>query len=139
MRYRISCSWCMLFAHILLGSLFSIPIIGITGASPDLANQSSPIMTTAGVAPDSATEINLIKLLLAFGLMVILIEASLAYITHWDAELTHRMIGLTLVVIIAVVLIPVGYSNIQTAPIFGLLGMIVGYLFGSSRAQPPKQ
>jgi uncharacterized membrane protein len=71
--------------------------------------------------------------------MVILIEASLAYITHWDAELTHRMIGLTLVVIIAVVLIPVGYSNIQTAPIFGLLGMIVGYLFGSSRAQPPKQ
>ena len=100
-------------------------------AGPDLANQSSPIKNAAGAASDSATEIALIKLLLAFGLIVILIEASLAYIAHWEAELTHRMIGLTLVVIIAVILIPVGYLDTQTAPIFGLLGMIVGYLLGS--------
>lgn len=45
------------------------------GAGPDLANQSSPIKTTAGGTPDSATEINLIKVLLAFGLIVIQIEA----------------------------------------------------------------
>ena len=129
----------MLFVLILLGSLLCISITGMAGAGADLANQSSPIIPVAGVAPDSATEISLIILLLVFGLIIILIEASLATIAHWDAELTHRMIGLTLVVIIAVILIPVGYSDIQTAPIFGLLGMIVGYLLGSSRAQPPKQ
>jgi hypothetical protein len=129
----------MLFAQILLGSLLSILIIGITWAGPDSANQSSPIITTAGSPPDLATEINLLKLLLVFGLIIIMIEACVAYLTHWDAELTHRMIGLTLVVMVAVILIPIGYSDIQTAPIFGLLGMIVGYLLGSSRAQPPKQ
>ena len=87
MKYRICCSCCMLFALILLGSLLIIPIAGMAVTGPDFANQSSPIKNAAVSASDSATEITLIKLLLTFGLIVILIEASLAYIAHWEAEL----------------------------------------------------
>lgn len=69
--------------------------------------------------------------LLIFGLVVIIIEAILSVKNHWDAIFTLRVIGLTLIIIFAVVLIPVGYSETQTAPVFGLLGMVAGYLLGT--------
>lgn len=42
-----------------------------------------------------------------------------------------QIVGLTIVVVAGLFLISGGYSQSETAPMFGLLGAIAGYLFGA--------
>lgn len=42
-----------------------------------------------------------------------------------------QIVGLTIVIVAGLFLIAGGYAQTQTAPMFGLLGAIAGYLFGA--------
>lgn len=71
--------------------------------------------------------------ILGFGLFLIVFIGFIALKknTEWDRELT-RMITVLLVIIAGLVLITAGYNDQQIAPMFGLLGTMVGYILGKS-------
>ena len=63
--------------------------------------------------------------LLLFGEILVVYKAN----KGWDTR-SFRVVGLTLVMIIAVLLIAAGYAQEQMAPVFAILGSITGYLIG---------
>ncbi len=70
---------------------------------------------------------------LAFGLALILFTGFVALKKNsgWDQEAT-RIFAVSVIVTAGLFLITAGYSDQQIAPMFGLLGTIVGYLLGKS-------
>ena len=70
---------------------------------------------------------------LAFGLVLIIFTGFVALKRNsgWDQEAT-RIFAVSVIVIAGLFLITAGYSDRQIAPMFGLLGTIVGYLLGKS-------
>jgi|WetSurMetagenome_2_1015567.scaffolds.fasta_scaffold1159164_1 hypothetical protein len=71
--------------------------------------------------------------ILAFGLFLILFIGAIAYKKQngWDKELT-RIFTVSIVIIAGLFLITAGYTDQQIAPMFGLLGTMVGYILGKS-------
>jgi hypothetical protein len=49
----------------------------------------------------------------------------------WDKELT-RLFTVVMVIIAGLFLMTAGYDDKQVAPMFGLLGTLLGYIFGKS-------
>jgi hypothetical protein len=78
---------------------------------------------------------------LAFGVILILFTGFVALKKNsgWDQEAT-RIFAVSVIVTAGLFLITAGYSDQQIAPMFGLLGTIVGYLLGKSPSgeQGPK-
>ncbi len=58
---------------------------------------------------------------------------------NWPKELHARIIVVVLSVIASLYLITAGWSSEQTAPAFGLLGAIVGYILGKGDSPEKKQ
>jgi len=85
------------------------------------------------IKPRSMTEIYLSLGVLVFGLILVVFTVILALRknTGWDQEST-RVFTISLIVTAGLFLITAGYSDQQIAPMFGLLGTIVGYLLGKS-------
>lgn len=88
---------------------------------------------TVIIKPRSNTEIYLSLGVLAFGLVLIILTGIVAYKKNsgWDLEAT-RIFAVSVIVTAGLFLITAGYSDQQIAPMFGLLGTIVGYLLGKS-------
>jgi hypothetical protein len=66
-------------------------------------------------------------------IMMLIFMASLLVLMGWKSGVTtefQRSFLLLTVIFAALYLIVAGYSDDQTAPVFSLLGAIVGYLFG---------
>lgn len=86
----------------------------------------------------SMTEIYLSLGVLVFGLILVIFTGILAFKrgTGWDYEAT-RVFTISLIVTAGLFLITAGYSDQQIAPMFGLLGTIVGYLL--CKSPPEKQ
>jgi hypothetical protein len=81
----------------------------------------------------SMTEIYLSLGILAFGLILVVFTGIFAHRknTGWDQEAT-RVFTISVIVTAGLFLITAGYSDQQIAPMFGLLGTIIGYLLGKS-------
>jgi hypothetical protein len=65
--------------------------------------------------------------------------ASLLCAISWRSGLTEEFIRSFIVLVVvfaALFLIVAGYSEKQTAPVFGLLGTVVGYVFGRMSVTP---
>ena len=75
-----------------------------------------------------------ITIVLGIGMAVILCGMHLWGRATADFDRTFIIL---LVVFAALFLIVAGYSEKQTAPVFGLLGTIVGYIFGQMGPQKP--
>ena len=75
--------------------------------------------------------------ILAFGLFLVLFIGVIALKKNlgWDRELT-RIFTVSIVVTAGLFLITAGYTDQQIAPMFGLLGTMVGYILGKS--SPPE-
>lgn len=85
----------------------------------------------------SKSEIYLSIIVILFGLVLVI---STVYIAHrkntgWDPEAT-KLFAFSVAITAGLFLMTAGYDSEQVAPMFGLLGTIVGYLLGKS---PPKQ
>jgi hypothetical protein len=89
------------------------------------------------IKPRSMTEIYLSLGVLVFGLILVMFTGifALRRSAGWDQEST-RVFTISVIVTAGLFLITAGYSDRQIAPMFGLLGTIVGYLLGKS---PPKE
>jgi hypothetical protein len=89
------------------------------------------------IKPRSMTEIYLSLGVLAFGLILVIFTGifTLRRCVGWDQEAT-RVFTISVIVTAGLFLITAGYSDQQIAPMFGLLGTIVGYLLGKS---PPSE
>lgn len=85
------------------------------------------------ILPRTTTETILCLGVLAFGIFLIFFTGFIAMRkgTGWDAEVT-RIFTVSVIVTAGLFLITAGYSDQQIAPMFGLLGTIVGYLLGKS-------
>ncbi|MGB5819279.1 MAG: hypothetical protein WBG90_07315 [Saonia sp.] len=118
---------------IFLAFLFSLSIFGqdsidfvINDNPPPEPEDSNSIVVT----PLSRLEFILSISVLAFGLVVILLEIFLIKNRKINAEDTIKFIIITLIITATLFLITAGYSNDQIAPAVGLLGTIAGYLLG---------
>ncbi len=91
----------------------------------DISNGES-----TGISP---IEIYLSLGVLAFGLVLIIFAGLVALkkSSGWDQEAT-RIFAVSVIVTAGLFLMTAGYSDEQVAPMFGLLGTIVGYLLGKS-------
>ena len=85
----------------------------------------------------TSIEIVLSVAILVFALLIIGIEAFLISKAKktWAPRSIVRLIGLTLIVCIAALLVVAGYGKDQVAPVMGLLGVIAGYLLGANEQQ----
>lgn len=94
------------------------------------------------IKPRSYTEIYLCLGVLAFGLVLVLFTGYVASkkSSGWDQDAT-KIFAVSVIITAGLFLITAGYSDQQIAPMFGLLGTIVGYLLGKSPSgeQGPKQ
>ncbi|MCK9570568.1 hypothetical protein M0R72_16590 [Candidatus Pacearchaeota archaeon] len=74
--------------------------------------------------------------ILAFGLILVIFTGIVALKKNagWDQEAT-RVFAVSVIVPAGLFLIVMGYSDQQIAPMFGLLGTILGYLIG----KPPSK
>jgi VIT1/CCC1 family predicted Fe2+/Mn2+ transporter len=75
------------------------------------------------------------SIVLVFGVVVLtlaffLIKAGIS------GEAVLRIFGTILIVFLAVFLVVAGYSDLQMAPVMGLLGTIAGYLLGKEAKVP---
>ena len=88
------------------------------------------------IRPKSMTEIYLSLGVLAFGLILVIFTGFfvLRKNASWDQEAT-RVFAISVIITAGLFLITAGYSDRQIAPMFGLLGTIVGYLLGKSLPQ----
>jgi hypothetical protein len=85
------------------------------------------------IKPRSMTETYLSLGVLAFGLILVIFIVIVGFKknTGWNQEST-RVFAISVIVTAGLFLITAGYSDRQIAPMFGLLGTIVGYLLGKS-------
>ena len=88
--------------------------------------------------PRSNLELYLSLGILVFGLILIIFTGIVAYRKNsgWDQEAT-RIFAVSIIVTAGLFLMTAGYSDQQVAPMFGLLGTIVGYLLGRSPPGEP--
>ena len=89
----------------------------------------------------AATEIWLSLAVLAFGLIVLGLQTAAIFRLRdgatWTPTDVLRFHTLTLIITGSLMLIVAGYSNEQTAAVFGLLGSIAGYVLGSADRPKP--
>lgn len=71
-------------------------------------------------------------LLAVFAMQMFLIRKSSV---RWTADQITQFFSITLIIGAALMLIVAGYSDEQAAPVYGLLGVIAGYLFGRTSAR----
>jgi hypothetical protein len=90
------------------------------------------------IGPKSMTEIYLCLGVLAFGLFLVFFTGIIAMkkSTGWDSEVT-RIFTVSVIVTAGLFLITAGYSDTQIAPMYGLLGTVVGYLLGKNPPGEP--
>jgi uncharacterized membrane protein len=89
--------------------------------------------------PISSWEFGLSLVVLAFGMIVILLEVFLIMKKKIGAENTVKFIVVTLIITSTLFLITAGYDNNQIAPAMGLLGTIAGYLLGNQKNEKDKK
>jgi hypothetical protein len=93
------------------------------------------------IKPRSSTETILCLGILAFGLVLIFFTGYVAKRrgVGWDNDAT-RIFTVSLIITAGLFLITAGYSDAQIAPMYGLLGTIVGYVLGKAppEVQSPK-
>jgi len=118
-----------------------LPII--SAQTTDNVSDISEIMQVLKENPVINKEAHLFEVVgFAWALMLLLIiililETFIIIKGNWEPVHSLRLIGITLVSLLALMLIPLGYAEAQTAPVFGLLGGIAGYLFGSLEKKSP--
>lgn len=143
----------LLLPEFIAGQLDKIESSEITGTQTSGANQDfGPIeyaipseknlnIANIAIKPRSNLEIYLSLGILAFGLVLIAFTGFVALKKNsgWNQEAT-RIFAVSIIVTAGLFLITAGYSDQQIAPMFGLLGTIVGYLLGKSPSgeQSPK-
>ena len=74
---------------------------------------------------------------IVFGLIIIGIVLFKFRVKDMDADSLIRLFTLTLVIIASMYLIAAGWDNQQTAPAFGILGTVAGYLLGKEHSKKP--
>ena len=85
----------------------------------------------------TSIEIVLSVALLLFTLILFALEALIIMRASktWAPLSILRLLGLTLIVCIATLLVVAGYGKDQIAPVTGLLGVIAGYLLGTNETK----
>jgi len=110
---------------------------------PERVSESEPEIQNPEILNPTVTKSNHIDLMsnfefglsigvLAFGLILIVLEMHLIKTKKISEELLVKFILITLIVTSTLFLITAGYDNNQIAPAMGLFGSIAGYLLGRS-------
>lgn len=111
----------------------SIEDIEQTLSDDDSQVDSASTASEKTIIPRTTTETILSLGVLAFGIFMVFFAGLIAIRkgTGWDSEVT-RIFTVAVIVTAGLFLITAGYSDQQIAPMFGLLGTIVGYLLGKA-------
>ena len=98
------------------------------GGNPPPTPPSRPATLSDHVL--SSPEIQLALIVLAFGVLLIVLQAVVVLKARFDDETTVRLLTLTLVVIATLFTVTAGFAREDIAPVIGLFGTIIGYLLG---------
>ncbi|MCW3477178.1 hypothetical protein [Limobrevibacterium gyesilva] len=117
--------------------LFCLPAAHAAGPDvpPNPIVNAAPAPEELGRGQDwlTAVEKNLAIAVLAFGVLVMLIQfVTLRTIVASNPELVIRSYAVTLIVVCTLFLVSAGLSVNQIGPGIGLFGTIAGYLLGSA-------
>jgi hypothetical protein len=100
-----------------------------------LDSNEGPVVETNSAITKEMLAWEMIRLswgILGFGIILIIFIGLITYKNRgWDRELS-RIFIVSVVIIAGLFLMTAGYSDKQVAPMFGLLGTMIGYVFGKS-------
>ena len=65
---------------------------------------------------------------LLFGVFVLAFIFGLSYLGKINTDMTFKLVALALIITVGAYLIPAGFSVDQVNPLFGLLGVVAGYV-----------
>jgi hypothetical protein len=82
-------------------------------------------------------EIQLALIVLAFGLLLIILEAVIILRARFQHDTAVRLLALTLVIISTLFIVSAGFAREDIAPVIGLFGTILGYLLGRQTSDGP--
>jgi hypothetical protein len=99
-----------------------------TSNTTQLLNEVLGMQKQATNGERSPTEIYLSLGLILAGLICVSIEALVVIKKRMEDRNSIRLVLLTIVIAFGVALLPVGYSELQIAPVMTMLGGIAGYL-----------
>ena len=105
---------------------------GLVALAQKLADTVKATSAPNRLSPETDAPVPLLSIsVLAFGLIVLMCEMAIIWRSAkaWS-PLSVRIVGLTLALTIGLFLIPAGYTEKQIAPLMGMLGTAVGFLFG---------
>ena len=134
--------------YLLLGFLI-LSLSTLTGQSADSSSQPTPAFAGntspfegeyESFPPESKSvfadeEIVKTILVTAFNLVIFLFLLFRIKVDRMEADDYIRVLILTLVICASMYLIAAGWDNQQTAPAFGILGTIAGYLLGKESSR----
>lgn len=111
------------------------PIIESIDGTDDMGTNEIPEPTVAEKM-NFAKEMSLY--VLGFGLVLSIFTGIIALRTKgWNREATN-IFTVTIIITAGLFLMTAGYSSEQIAPMYGLLGTVVGYLLGKTRSPGDK-
>jgi len=99
-----------------------------SGGNPPPAPESRPAMLSERVLGNP--EIQLALIVLAFGALLIALEAVVILKASLDSDTAIRLLTLTLVIVATLFTVAAGFGREEIAPVIGLFGTIIGYLLG---------
>lgn len=123
---------------LLLGTSERLLLAQAPGGTTDPPNVTSAPPSQATAATATGPEYVLSSAVLVFGLFVVGVVVWVILKNHhtWD-DASFRALTLPLVIFSGLFLITAGYDENQVAPMFGLLGTLVGYILGQRAGGPP--
>lgn len=98
------------------------------GGNPPPAPEARPALLSDHVL--GSPEIQLALIVLAFGALLIALEAVVILKAALDSDTAVRLVTLTLVIVATLFTVAAGFGREEIAPIIGLFGTIIGYLLG---------
>ncbi len=109
------------------GPLRGVPPQAVT--ERDASTNATPTHT-GPLNLHSPAEIVFACSVLAFGLLLVAVQAFLALRGKLSDVAVFKLMGLTIIVTVGTFVIPAGFSDRQMSPLMGLLGAVAGYLLG---------
>jgi hypothetical protein len=99
-----------------------------SGGNPPPAPEARPALLSDHVL--GSPEIQLALIVLAFGALLIALEAVVILKAALDSDTAVRLVTVTLVIVATLFTVAAGFGREEIAPIIGLFGTIIGYLLG---------
>jgi MFS family permease len=116
----------------------ALPKVAPAESEPRMQARTPPKGSSAKVGWLSSLEFWMSATVLAFGLLVFMVEVSVIRSTRFAPDQATKLLAVTLIIVSTLFIITAGFDSEQIAPAMGLFGTVAGYMLGRASEKPPE-